>query len=248
MRIAESSAASARTASEPGRCPRPEQARASTQPSSAGSSRARCRRRFRSARGGATSCSRACTRLRTCLPAGARRLRRSGCCRRQPGSRPSHTRAACRRSATRARRSRRRAARACPRASGASQRVRPASSRAIPAGLSSLPARPGRHPRRSNVALRRSSRRLPGSALPWSRRRWRQPIRRRRNSDAWKRWCSRLPPSQDPRVARQALRDRHGNHGHHYDEKDDDVHLGELLAEPQISRGSRSAGCSARLP
>src|SRR5919201_3107198 len=54
-------------------------------------------------------------------------------------------------------------------------------------------------------------------------------------------WClvtvvlTDLPPSQDPGVARQALRDPDGNDGHYDDEEDDDVHLRQLLAEAQVS-------------
>src|SRR5919204_453127 len=54
-------------------------------------------------------------------------------------------------------------------------------------------------------------------------------------------WClvtvvlTCLPPSQDPGVARQALRDPHGDDGHDDDEEDDDVHLRQLLAEAQVA-------------
>src|SRR5438046_7102184 len=53
-------------------------------------------------------------------------------------------------------------------------------------------------------------------------------------------WCfdtvvlTCLPPSQDAGVASQSLRDGHRNHGHHYDEKDDAVHLRELLPQSQV--------------
>ena len=70
-------------------------------PSSAGSSRARSRRRCRAARGGSWTCSRACTRRsrpRACAP----RRRRSGCCRRRPAARRARRRSACPCSATRA--------------------------------------------------------------------------------------------------------------------------------------------------
>ena len=116
-------------------------ARASRPPSSAGSSTARSRRRPRAARGGRTTCSRACTRRRSCPRGAAPRRRRSAGCRSTPASRRGRTRAACRRSATRSRRARRRSRRARRRASAAPRRARPASSRATPAAPPSPPRR-----------------------------------------------------------------------------------------------------------